>query len=1135
MIKTGHMRNGIFSSLVLTAIVSLLIGGGARGDSLETVDALSLTFQNGVVTPEDKHILVAGLPAEAIIQLCNSYHPDWTVDPVAEVRYRHTIDAIEIRGFAERTLFPEVENLAARNDIVFTYKLSKKGDSDEYTIIGAEGHAAFMAERLWKDKDATIGHGIFKLPVLFPAGPGYHGRYYWTVGVTYTQENKHTNPYFFNNDIITMSFYTRPHDDELYDLGLQAQVLVPDLYSAIKEGRFNEVVANDLSGCVFFQKYEEDKPGIPNWFEYWREDGACPSLESHKYEIDYKGSYEYMYGAYDLKSNRVCLYKENEKISGLMGVEIGPAGFHYPLGYEVCNSNDTSISYKFGGVDGKYVPYTGREYIYGIYTVEEVVAHEMMHKETITKYVNQWHTSFWNADSDCDEGEYYELVDDKVSGACVSKPESIKRCDYLTDRQEEKDYGQYKLSKDLLDTYGLARVKAKQYRFFGDNEFLSMIAANIATEEMRAKRECDWAYPGEQSYIPPLICNAPQYDGAAAEDGKLKFINMVTHVESSSESSPGIDALCYEFSIESSFADVLVLNGWLADTRGNPVATASLFVTNGVSVAGFRFAGSDIYESGVDGPYKLEQVDVMRFDGNEAHRLATCIDFENAEIDVSRDMFSRKAACIREDGIWDALSESGLEISLLLDVVAGGQYEIKARVTSVAGEDVALVTSKFSCTTGVNRVSLMIGEESISQVYCDGPYVIKTIELCEQGEMLEREYDFYELETTNLYVPGPCYVFFDPNGGTASEYFREVNSGSAIGDLPVPSKIGCSFDGWWTETDGGVRITAETVITSYQTYYAHWLSGGPAFEISDNTLVSVELNGCDAVSVPDGVISIGQYSFYGLSSLVSVNIPNSVTRIGACAFFGCSCLVEVTFEGDAPVVEDDAFAMILENCVVRLPRGNMTYEVVNNKWNGMGVEYYDLAREPTIEGDGGAVVEGNTESGFIITPSVTHGTIEVSIPVGVDAGKVTVAVSPTVETIRANGAAIKIVSGGNDITSYLVIPAADGAGVVNMGEATLNAERVFAEDKSGDNQENAEEMLAAVLDDDLTESTVKSAKPGLYYAMEASSEIGFPDNNEKTLSGEAVMAKSNTVTIPKPTKPSGNAVFYRIMVSTSAD
>ena len=71
-------------------------------------------------------------------------------------------------------------------------------------------------------------------------------------------------------------------------------------------------------------------------------------------------------------------------------------------------------------------------------------------------------------------------------------------------------------------------------------------------------------------------------------------------------------------------------------------------------------------------------------------------------------------------------------------------------------------------------------------------------------------------------------VAFDGNGGRASEYWRTVVIGEAVGKLPTATISDSSlvFDGWWTEKVGGMRITASTIVTAPTTYYAHWRSRG---------------------------------------------------------------------------------------------------------------------------------------------------------------------------------------------------------------------------------------------------------------------------------------------------------------------
>ena len=68
-------------------------------------------------------------------------------------------------------------------------------------------------------------------------------------------------------------------------------------------------------------------------------------------------------------------------------------------------------------------------------------------------------------------------------------------------------------------------------------------------------------------------------------------------------------------------------------------------------------------------------------------------------------------------------------------------------------------------------------------------------------------------------------VTFNPNGGAFeddAEAAREVEKGTAIGDLPQPVREGYAFGGWWTAKTKGTKVTAKTKVTKNVTYYARW-------------------------------------------------------------------------------------------------------------------------------------------------------------------------------------------------------------------------------------------------------------------------------------------------------------------------
>ena len=69
-------------------------------------------------------------------------------------------------------------------------------------------------------------------------------------------------------------------------------------------------------------------------------------------------------------------------------------------------------------------------------------------------------------------------------------------------------------------------------------------------------------------------------------------------------------------------------------------------------------------------------------------------------------------------------------------------------------------------------------------------------------------------------------VTFDANGGNidSGQTSKEVETNEKYGSLPVASKIGHSFEGWQTETNGGSIVTENTVVTNENdhTLYAKW-------------------------------------------------------------------------------------------------------------------------------------------------------------------------------------------------------------------------------------------------------------------------------------------------------------------------
>ncbi|MBR5093908.1 MAG: InlB B-repeat-containing protein [Oscillospiraceae bacterium] len=67
-------------------------------------------------------------------------------------------------------------------------------------------------------------------------------------------------------------------------------------------------------------------------------------------------------------------------------------------------------------------------------------------------------------------------------------------------------------------------------------------------------------------------------------------------------------------------------------------------------------------------------------------------------------------------------------------------------------------------------------------------------------------------------------VYYNANGGSVSPSSRSVTYDAPYGSLPTPSRTGYSFAGWYTQSEGGEEVTAETIVqtASSHTLYAHW-------------------------------------------------------------------------------------------------------------------------------------------------------------------------------------------------------------------------------------------------------------------------------------------------------------------------
>ena len=151
-----------------------------------------------------------------------------------------------------------------------------------------------------------------------------------------------------------------------------------------------------------------------------------------------------------------------------------------------------------------------------------------------------------------------------------------------------------------------------------------------------------------------------------------------------------------------------------------------------------------------------------------------------------------------------AAAEEGMEVTLSAEPKTG--YHFKE--WQVVSGSVTIVNNKFIMPSGEVKIRAIFEEDAAS-------------------------------------TPGEFTISFDGNGGTPS-VGRRTTTDQKLASLPDASRSGSyTFDGWYTEKNGGTEITTATVFVADTTVYAHWtyIGGGGSYYSYYTIRATVGLNG----------------------------------------------------------------------------------------------------------------------------------------------------------------------------------------------------------------------------------------------------------------------------------------------------
>ncbi len=210
-------------------------------------------------------------------------------------------------------------------------------------------------------------------------------------------------------------------------------------------------------------------------------------------------------------------------------------------------------------------------------------------------------------------------------------------------------------------------------------------------------------------------------------------------------------------------------------------------------------------------------------------------------------------------------------------------------------------------------------------------------------------------------------VYFDANGGIVTEDLKSVKFDSAYDKLPTPTRNGYTFEGWFTEQNGGERITANTVVKTPEnhTIYAHW---------SQN----VQIISPSAVSLnkTSTTLRVGD-----TETLTATVTPNNATNKAVTWTSSNSSVATVSngvvtakAEGTATITVKTADGNKTATCTVTVEAANITYDAYvyteAKKTVVQGTQFtYKVYLAGTYDGYSFAIIPENGLNIIDITPA----------------------------------------------------------------------------------------------------------------------------------------------------------------------
>jgi uncharacterized repeat protein (TIGR02543 family) len=117
---------------------------------------------------------------------------------------------------------------------------------------------------------------------------------------------------------------------------------------------------------------------------------------------------------------------------------------------------------------------------------------------------------------------------------------------------------------------------------------------------------------------------------------------------------------------------------------------------------------------------------------------------------------------------------------------------------------------------------------------------------CDSKSSFEKDDTDYEVEymvASGSKTSSKTYkLTFNANGGKVSTKNKKIEKNQKCGKLPVPTRSGYAFVGWYTKKSGGTLVDSNTVMKKSITVYAHWKKGNIAVKSVSLDKKKMEIN-----------------------------------------------------------------------------------------------------------------------------------------------------------------------------------------------------------------------------------------------------------------------------------------------------